>query len=353
MANFIKTKENQPIIINPSESIRGGNWTGAKGFIGQDQRAVSGLVSGFPLINEGSFGGDGSDGHLLITSGTTTLDLGASTILTKHYKSLSIIGTGVLAFTNKATGGALVILKVKGDVHITSSSTAIDLSGFGGDGGDGGAITPTDGTDGDNTGYILDSVNHFGGGGEKSGASGTAGTAGAVTELKALYPNDSDKLPRRFTSLFIGSGGGGGGGGNITAAHVGGDGGAGGGALYIECGGKLIFTSTISVAGVAGSAGGGVDGNPRGAGGGGGAGGSCVILANTLKTNSGTITISGGGAGAGGGVFTTGTMGAGGGGGGGGYNAGNAGGTGTNNNSPAGGGGATGFSLVALNTTFQ
>jgi len=49
MPNFITTKEYEPLIINPTESIKSGVWTGAKGLSGKDQQAVTGITSGFPF----------------------------------------------------------------------------------------------------------------------------------------------------------------------------------------------------------------------------------------------------------------------------------------------------------------
>ena len=78
------------------------------------------------------FGGTGADGALAITSGTTTIDLGGAQVFVKNYTSISITGTGALAFTNPHANGTTVILKSQGDVTITSSaSAAIDVSSLG------------------------------------------------------------------------------------------------------------------------------------------------------------------------------------------------------------------------------
>lgn len=76
--------------------------------------------------------GDGSDGALNISSGTTTINLGGLPFVTKNYTSLSITGTGKLNFSNPAPQGTVVIINVKNDVVLSSSADAsIDLRGMG------------------------------------------------------------------------------------------------------------------------------------------------------------------------------------------------------------------------------
>ncbi|GIW67878.1 MAG: hypothetical protein KatS3mg096_746 [Candidatus Parcubacteria bacterium] len=82
------------------------------------------------------FGGDGSDGDLVITAGTTTLDLGGQKIFVKNYNNLEISGTGQLNFINPHNDGTLIIFRVKGDCKITSTNNpVIDLRNLGGLGG--------------------------------------------------------------------------------------------------------------------------------------------------------------------------------------------------------------------------
>lgn len=268
------------------------------------------------------FGGDGSDGALAIASGTTTINLGGVAIVTKNYTSVSITGTGKLAFSNPHANGSTVIIKSQGNVTLTSSQTPmIDLAGIGADNG--------------NDGYSQSLLKTNLGG--TSGVYSAGGVGGAVaslspgTFLKSVY---TGKYPSVVPGAGGGSGGtapGGGGGSFINPGSGGGTsansthttGGTalrGGGGLVIECGGALNFTtaSGISVAGQAGGAG--IGGNGSGAGGGGG--GVCVILYNTLTASSGTITVSGGAGGAAGG------------------------------SGGAGGAGGAGHSLVAKNTEF-
>lgn len=292
------------------------------------------------------FGGDGSDGALAISSGTTTIDLGNANIVVKNYTSVSITGTGKLAFSNPASTGTLVIIKSQGAVVLTSSTLpCIELTGIGAAGGTGGqrntgggtAVAATAGTTAFN---ILDAVTHGGGAGGQNAGS----TPGAALSYPEFYTTNANRLARRTINIVPGSGGGGGeyddsstggqdasggaGAGSVYAAggagveasaggnaggtsaggaggasvdalqnnSIGGNGGRGGGALLIQCGGALNFTGTIYAKGSPGS-----DRVALSAsGGGGGAGGMVVILYNSLTANSGTIDTSGGAGGAGG-----------------------------------------------------
>lgn len=266
------------------------------------------------------FGGDGSDGALAITSGTTTIDLANAAALTKNYTSISITGTGKLAFSNPHANGTFITIRSQGNVTLTSSATPmIDCSGLGAAGGTGGSggtnglSNGAAGTSGSNGQTIQDALNHYGtGGGGASGSSpGTAGTAGAITNVLtnsnvSYYTLTLFRLQERSVKLFVGSGGGGGGGGNSggSTGPSGGPGGRGGGALMIECAGALNFTTTngISVAGLVGSNGSNAVDASSGGGGGGGGGscGSFLCLYNTLTANTGSVNTSGGAGGVGG-----------------------------------------------------
>lgn len=250
----------------------------------------------FPL----KFGGTGADGALTITSGTTSIDLGGLARVIKNYTSISITGTGNLAFTNPHASGTYVILKSQGAVTLTTSGS-ISLVGIGAD-----TVT---------AGKVLVGTPPTAASNKVAGA---AASGYGLTDY--LYP--------KFVPFIIG------GGGANSSGGGSGVGGRGGGALYIECGGAFNFTTgTITVAGQAGT----VAGT---GGGGGGGGGSVVILYDSLTANSGTITKTGGAGGAGSNFD--------GGGGGGSTTAGVTGGTG----SGLGGAGGTGFSLVAQNSEF-
>jgi len=303
-----------------------------------------------------TFGGLGTDGALTITSGVTTIDLGGAALFRKDYTSISITGSGSLAFTNPHAAGTLIKLFSRGNVTLTSSATPmINAAGLGSAGTTGGAGRTTTGggsfgTTPANQSLILDTTVH-------GGVTSTAGVA--ITTVYQLYSTSTDALEYKTLVVVPGIGGTGGQAGEFViggtgTTGAGGNGGNGGGGLYIECGGAWNFTtaSGISVAGANATNGGNAvvsAGNlAGGGGGGGGAGGMFVALYRTLTANSGTITISGGTAGTGG-------TGSGGGGGGGGASAGsinltgNAGVAGSGSTGGAGGAGKTGFSLVSIN----
>lgn len=286
-------------------------------------------LANLPTI--GKFGGTGADGALSITSGTTTLDLGGARYYIKNYTSISITGTGALAFSNPHARGTIIILKSQGNVTLTSSTNPlIDTRGMG-------AAAQTEGT-----GMILRSTQGT------NSATGGLQWAPIQTYIESIY--------QKAVYVCAGSGGGNGDGGDA--------GGRGGGGLLIECGLAFNGTGTINTSGSNGSNGTGVDN----AGGGGGACGLCVVLYSSLTANSMTVTATGG-AGGNGGTVSTGVGIQGGSGAGGPGGAGGAGGTG-NPGAPgnagglgAGGGGkgvgssgGTGGSsfggLFALNTEF-
>ncbi len=302
-------------------TIGSGNTIVASDFVGSSSGAgdsgkviklnASGNVAkGF--INA-SFGGTGTDGALTISSGTTTINCASAAIVTKNYTSISITGTGKLAFSNPNASGTIIILKSTGNVTLTSSTAPmIDCSSMGaGTGGNaangnfGNALTGR--VDNGKTGS---SSTGGGGGGASvvnsaSSGSGSGNGAGG-NALYAVAPTVLTKV------LCLGCGSAGGGGQALAG------GGLGGGALLIECAGALNFTTASGIS-VNGAAGGTSSGGSSNAGGGGG--GSCIIIYNALTSASGTITVAGGAAGTGGG-------------------------------GGAAAAGANGYSLVAANTEF-
>lgn len=299
------------------------------------------------------FGGNGSDGVLSITSGTTTINLGNAAVVTKNYTSISITGTGKLAFSNPNTNGTIVILKSQGNVVLTSATAPmIDASVMGAAGG--AIATSSTGSVAGNSGSTGQGILFSDGGGGGGGTGPTGGIAGTIAVPAFIVQTVISKN----WQVIPGAGGGSGAiivaGGSVGTVKNSGIGGNGGGGLFIECAGALNFTtaSGISVAGGGGGSGdAGVNAvvtNANG-GGGGGAGGFCIILYNTLTANSGTITISGG---TGGNVGSGNGLAGAGGGGGGGKTAGNAGTTSATSNAKTGGDGAAGFSLVVANTEY-
>lgn len=318
-----------------------GTGTVIRGNVGVDDNATSNLVQ---------FGGDGSDGALSISSGTTTIDLSSAELAVKNYTSISITGTGVLAFSNPAAGGSVVILKSQGNVTITSSATrAIDMRSLGSTGGTGGAPDLANGNDGTDSNLIIDDSAHYGGAGADAGGS----AAGAqITQGNALYSRTSTRVSfSRTVYLVPGPGGGGGEGGNNDGGTggTGGTGGRGAGALYIECAGAYNVTGTIDLSGANGSVGTNATTNGSGGGGGGGGGGGMFLaLYNTLTADSGTYTVTGGTGGAAGSSIS-GSGADGGGGAGTTEAAGTAGTTGVGATSGGGGAGAAGVAVRMVN----
>lgn len=263
------------------------------------------------------FGGTGGDGALAITSGTTTINLAGASVLIMNYTSISITGTGKLAFSNPHTNGTEIILKSQGPVTLTSSNTPIiDASGMGAAAGAGGANN-ANGVAGNNPNFVLDVLTHGGGRGKSTGAADAAGVIFTSSGIIPYTNNSNLTLFRKVINIVPGAGGGGGAGGGTggTGSSSGGAGGRGGGALYIECAGALNFTAVggISVAGKDGSAGGDSGGTNAGAGGGGGgAAGMCLVLYNILTAGTGTIITAGGAGGQGGAGAGAGTGGGGG-----------------------------------------
>lgn len=241
--------------------------------------------------------GDGSDGALSISSGTTTLNTANKTIY--QYTSVSITGTAVL------TGGAnlqnkFTLILVQGDLTITSSATAaVDWKGLGGPGGAGGAVgaAGTAGTAGStvrtSNGGGAGSPNQGGGGG--GGGYGNAGTVGATGNGGAGGSSNSYDstftLVRILSDMFLGGGAGGGGGG--LAAGAGGDGGNGGGSILFLVKGNINITGTLRSSGNDGSNADAGDGT-TGSGGGGGGGFIGVYYLGSVTADSGTYTVAGG-----------------------------------------------------------
>ena len=165
-------------------------------------------------------GGDGSDGALVITSGTTTFDLAGADTFVKNFTSISITGTGQLAFINPGPNGTAIIFKSQGDVTITSSATdAIDVSSLG-------AVADTNGFSSTfrTSAGVKGAVGII-----ASNVSGGIGGVGQGAFTKSV----------EFKVIRVSTGAGGATGGNGATGAAGGAGGRGGGAMYIECGGAL------------------------------------------------------------------------------------------------------------------
>lgn len=261
------------------------------GYAELNNARIEGEVVGYVKASGGSFGGDGSDGALEVSSGTTQIDAVNAEVIVKNYTNVSITGTGKVELINPATKGTILILKSQGDITITSSTIpSLDLSGCGADGGNGAGI----GADG-NPGSAGTAVPYNLTGPTGGGAGVGAGDGSGGTAPYASY--DPEMAAYTRSNFYICGSGGGGGKGGATGA--GGDGGRGGGCLVIECGGDFEFTSVngISVAGDNGS-----NGVSDGGGGGGGGAGMALIFYKTVLAATGTVNVDGGDGGTSGGA---------------------------------------------------
>lgn len=287
------------------------------------------------------FGGNGADGALALTSGTTTTSLGSASVFIKNYSSISITGTAVQAFSSPNSNGSRIFLKSQGDVTLTSSATPhLDASGMGADRG---------------TSSYAGNYYTVSAGGNGNYALFAAVANGATGGTMTFTPNSAvfDIMAQKYPFMIPGSGGGDGGGGtNGGGSFVAGHGNRGGGALCIECGGSLNFTITsgISVAGLNGTNATATGSTTAAAGGGGGGAGSFICYYNALTANTGSVTITGGTGGTG--QYTNGNAEASGGGGGGNNTTGNPTSNQSTGGTQSGATGASSFALFAQNTEF-
>ncbi len=279
--------------------------------------------------------GDGSDGNVTITSGTTTL------VRDMFYNNLTISGTGslnpagfrvfVLGTLDLSNAPASAIARVG---TVGNSSTAFGhvagatVSALGAESA-GGSCSGLAGGNGDDVTYLgvpsasPTSLSPFGGAGIGGrGGSGGSPTTGAIggtvsasgTRFRCRQPlGNLLKGGTLLNAVNIGGSGGGGGDGSVAngAGAGGGSAGAGGGVLSI-CArtiarGVSTTASAISVKGGAGGSSGNTgdgltDDRCGGGGGGGGPGGWLVLLYRTLTgaTATNCLDASGGAGGSGG-----------------------------------------------------
>jgi hypothetical protein len=258
-----------------------------------------GLIGGVPL---GMYG-DGSDGNVTISSGTTTLarDMFYDT-LTISGGTLKPNGFRVYARTKiDQTGGTIDQAGSPGPGGAGTNRGSLDRGTPGGSGGSAGAGTA--GTAAIATLGGLGGTGGISGAGQAGGAGGTATAPGAAlgsvrTTPQAFLGMFLGQASGAFSSLPLGGGSGGGGGGGSGA---GGNGGGGGGPIVLAA--PIInLAGTLTAVGGAGQAG--QSGN--GGGGGGGGGGVillvCHLLTGTTPTAAGNATGGAGGAGIGSGA---------------------------------------------------
>jgi hypothetical protein len=259
-------------------------------------------------------GGDGSDGEFHPVTDTVL------TTFPKRYASITIPVGVTVTVMGPNSGQDIAYIYCQGDADIQGTLTT---TGGGLPGGAGGAGAASSGVPGGNGSAGTGDSNPIyagertgGGGGLGANGSfeaayGLAGGAGAGVTDGADGPADAGPYNPRaaadggiagtnlcrlpFPQLFPGTGGGGGSGGSNWASQHGNDGGAGGtggAALYLEAGGNVTNTGTISVAGEAGHPAGtaypGIAGAPGGAGGGGQALIRCASFTNTGTLTEGT-----------------------------------------------------------------
>jgi hypothetical protein len=250
------------------------------------------MLNQLSFANAGIFG-DGSDGDVVISGGTTTLTR------TMYYDNLTIESDGVLA-----TAGFPVYVKgicqidAGGVMHRngidggdspgsgTGGDAAAALSGgiLGTSGGGGAGVDSGTGLNGSAVTDALGGRGSEGGeGNEASGGTGGTATDPAATDGGWNHVSSHPGYivgPSGFTRIL---GGGGGGGGSEGVGAAGGGGGSGGGVLSLYAF-DLQNAGTIQANG---GAGGSASGGSAGAGGGGG--GGVVFVVYRLKSGAGTI----------------------------------------------------------------
>lgn len=294
--------------------------TGAKLFI--TPAKLANFFSGF---------GDGSDGALAISSGTTTLSAD------KQYTSVSVTGTAILE-----TAGYRIYCQGTVTVDANSGACIRNNGGNGGDasgstGGTAGTIAPgvtvpagivgfagangqtgaaaagVNGTVGTNVTLGIGVIGAVGGAGGMANAGaragGTGGAAGtfsaSINKLATIADSNLiDHTGGTFTFVKGDSGSGSGASGGHhsgTNSGAGGGSGASGGCVFIAAK-SFVLSGTGAIQAKGGNGGAGSNGNNDGAngGGGGGAGGAGgqIILIYHFKSGVGTLVATGGGGGA-------------------------------------------------------
>ncbi|MBU0847197.1 DUF2341 domain-containing protein, partial [Patescibacteria group bacterium] len=260
--------------------------------------------TGSVKLDAASYVGDGSDGALNVTSGTTTLDTDANPG-GFDYTSVTVSSGAVLTATGsnplliRATG----VVDIQGTLHVDGGSgenggAAAGAGGIGiSDGGNGGAGASSEGngsaglnTGGGGGGIHCTSGGDVGGGGA-GGSFGSQGTAGGNTYCDPDAQPTSTYGSVDLSTLEGGSGGGGGAADTDTSTERGAGGGGGGGAVQIAA-------NTVSISGNltadGGNGGNHINANDGEAGAGGGGSGGAIKILSTSVTITGTVSASGG-----------------------------------------------------------
>lgn len=250
--------------------------------------------TGWVAIGTGGVGiyGDGSDGNVTITGGTTTLTRDM------FYDTLTVTSTGVLVTAGyRVYCKTLCTVNASGVIHNDGSAgTAGGSLGAGAlagtliGGTNGGAGGTAAGSAGSAQSNALGAGIGGAGGLGSGGAGGAAGTntpaAATIGTLRAVpYSAVGYAMGNGSNQFAKGGSGGGGGGGD---GSQGGGGGGGGGAVLIAAR-TLVNDGTIRALG---GAGGNAGGTNRG--GGGGGGGGLILLTYSLTSGSGSTSVAGG-----------------------------------------------------------
>lgn len=260
--------------------------------------------------------GDGSDGNVSLSSGTTVLTrtmyynnltLSGSAILNPAgYKiyvkgTLAMSGTSSIVRTPVVGGNASGQNNGNGAALSPSVDVGPGLAGQAGVQGASGGVFGSGGVAGNNAG----SAEGYGAAGGASGSagSGTAGTAGTYTHIPERVIRHDHIYKLSYKNGGQGGAGGAGGGASSLASGGGGGGGGGGGLIIKIFARTLNNTSSIGIVargGAGGNGGAAPSGNSSGGGGGGGGGGGSVTIICDTITSLGTINVTGGPGGTGG-----------------------------------------------------
>jgi hypothetical protein len=303
----------------------------------------SGISSSSAVVR---YAGDGRDGDLIISSGTTVLTGD------KQYRRIVITGSGALNTAGyvvkcwvcdlrNAPAGAIFCSGGNGGNATDGSPDTVGAAGTspgqatigGGDAivGKAGGLNQTNGTNGGSVGGVGGGGAAGGAGGQKSGGGGTigtGGTAGTVTGSYSVtgvgsYYNADGSINSAFAAIEGGAPGGSGGGGADSTGNggVGGGSGAPGGVLLLSC--LLLLVATTTATGAircnGGNGGNGSNSNASAAGGGGGGGAAGggwpnIVWLMKIGSKTGAIRADGGTGGTAGNSTSTGSGGIGGGG---------------------------------------
>lgn len=270
--------------------------------------------------------GDGSDGDVALTSGTTTLTRDM------QYNSLSVSGTAILETAGyrifckttvsvDSSGGAVIrhngnvganaVARIAGVGGAAVAGITVPAGVVGASGNDGanGDAAGNNGATGTNKLLSIGVIGVVGGDGGAANirAGGTGGTAGTLsssvnkvqTPAMAAFLLDFQSGTVTACTGSSGSGGGGGGAANSGGQTGGGGGGAGasGGCVAIFAN-RFAFTGTNCIqarGGAGGNGGNGAGGSAAGGGGGGGgAGGQVILVGVTIPSTATTVSVSGG-----------------------------------------------------------